>query len=853
MANAVTSGPRATTAAMHGAPPPTPSESLAPEVVRRGLSAAEARELLDRVGPNELTPPRRATAPILLATLANPLVLILVAASVVSAVGGQPVSAAIIVVTVVLSAVLDGVQTHRSHRAAERLRESVAPTATALRDGQWLELPRREIVPGDVVRLTAGDQVPADAWLITARDLHVHQAALTGEPLPAEKEPSAGPSESTDAGARNLVFLGTSVVSGTATALVTATGSRTAFGGIAAQLAARAPETEFDRGVRRFGALIGRVVVLLVLFLMLVSIALHRPALESLLFAVALAVGLVPEFLPMITSVTLANGAVRMARERVIVKHLAAIQNLGSVDVLCSDKTGTLTSGEMHLVAALDVELQPSARVLHLAWVNSAFETGIRSPLDHAILDACAEPRQESEEHYEKLDEIPFDFERRRLSIVVRRGDEMLFVTKGAPESVTGCCTTYDVARGTRAMDDTARERFASAFHAMSGEGLRVIAVASKRVVEERPYSARDETELSLAGYLTFADPPLPDTPDTLAALKRDGVEVKILTGDEAVVTRHVCAEVGLDAAVSVGGAEIDRLGDAALAAVAERTSVFTRVSPAQKNRIILALKSRGHVVGFLGDGINDAPSLHTADVGISVASAVDVARDAADVLLLEHDLRVLHTGIIEGRKAFGNVMKYLLMGTSSSFGNMFSMAIGSLFLPFLPMLPTQILLNNFLYDVAQLPIPSDSVDDWYIRKPRRWDIGMIRDFMLRVGPVSSVFDILTFAVLLFAFHASAPLFHTGWFVESLLTQTLVLFVIRTAGNPLRSRPSRALLATMAAVATVAVVLPWTPLARMLGFVPLPGRFLLLLVAIVAVYLVAVEVAKRRVLRKLPL
>ena len=816
-----------------------------------GLSSAEAAARLMTVGANELSPPRRTTIPSLAKGLANPLLLILVAASVVSALGGQPVSAAIIVVTVLLSAALDGIQTHRSHRAAERLRDSVAPTATALRDGEWRELPRREIVPGDVLRLGAGDQVPADARLLTARDLHVQQAALTGEPLPAEKEADEEPTSAGDAGARNRVFLGTSVVSGTATALVTDTGPRTAFGGIAAQLAVRAPETEFDRGIRRFGALIGRVVVLLVLFLVLVGIVLHRPMLESMLFAVALAVGLVPEFLPMITSVTLANGAVRMARERVIVKHLSAIQNLGSVDVLCSDKTGTLTSGAMRLVSSLDVALHDDSRVLGLASINSALETGIRSPLDQAILDASEALRAPEAASYRKLDEIPFDFERRRLSIAVARGNERLLVTKGAPEGVMRCCSRYMTGDTTASLDDAARARFAGELQRLGAEGRRVLAVASKCVAEERPYTAADERDLVLAGFLTFADPPLADTPEVVAALARDGVRVKILTGDEASVTRHVCGEVGLDATATITGAEIDQLGDGALEAVAERTTVFARVSPAQKNRIILALKARGHVVGFLGDGINDAPSLHTADVGISVASAVDVARDAADVLLLEHNLRVLHTGIIEGRKAFGNVMKYLLMGTSSSFGNMFSMAAGSLFLPFLPMLPTQILLNNFLYDVAQLPIPTDHVDEWFVRKPRRWDIALIRDFMVRVGPVSSVFDIVTFAALLFVFHAGEKLFHSGWFVESLLTQTLVLLVIRTAGNPLRSRPSRALAVTLIAVACVGVLLPWTPLAPMLGFVPLPRGFLGLLAVILLAYLASVEVVKRRVLRRL--
>src|SRR6266511_4007992 len=779
----------------------------------KGLSSEEARRRLAMHGFNEPVSTRRAV-PILqfLRFFANPLVIILLIASVISAITGDVVEAVIFIVIVLLSVTLNFIQTARAERAAEALRKEVAPMATAMRDGEWREIPRREIVPGDLIRLSAGDMIPADARLVESRDLHVQQAALTGESLPVEKE--AAPSSQTasdQVGARDMVFLGTSVVSGLAAAQVVATGLATAFGKIAERLAEKAPETEFERGTKQFGLLIARVVIFLVLFVFLVNAALRRDPFESLLFSIALAVGLTPEFLPMISTVTLGQGALRMARRRVIVKHLAAIQNFGSIDILCSDKTGTLTSGEMSLDQHLDPLARASERPFTLAYLNSFFETGVSNPLDHAIRRHGANPLDEAiliHDHpdvrgYEKLDEIPFDFERRRVSLVVGRADSRLLITKGAPESV--------------------------------------LAV----------YGKEDERQLVLAGFLTFSDHPLPAADEALRALADDGVKVKVLTGDNELVAHHVCSQVGLNVERIVLGDEVDRMTDGALGHVAERATVFARVSPMQKNRIIQALKRRGHVVGYLGDGINDAPSLHTADVGISVVTGTDVAREAAEVILLEQSLPVLHQGIIEGRKAFGNVMKYLLMGTSSNFGNMFSMAGASLFLPFLPMLPTQILLNNFLYDLAQVAIPTDRVDQTYIQKPHRCDFRLIRNFMPYIGTISSIYDLLTFYVLLKVFHASEQLFHTGWFVESLATQTLVIFVIRTAGNPLRSRPSAALTATTLLVALVGGLLPFTPLASWLGFTPLPAAFFLFLIVATGTYLLLVEMFKRRLMKRL--
>ncbi len=791
----------------------------APPAPLSGLSSVEARQRLELHGFNEPeAAPRTSGLMALLGRLRNPLVIILLLAAAASASLGEVVNAIIIAVMVVAGVLIDFLQTYRSQRAADKLREQVTVTASVLRDGAWTEIPRREVVAGDVVRISAGDLVPADGRLVEANQLHLLEAALTGESLPVEK---AAPAQ---------IFLGTSVVSGTGIAEVTATGPATQFGAIALALAARPTATAFERGIRDFGALIMRMVVFLVLFVVLAGAVEHHPPFESLLFAIALAVGLTPEFLPMITSVTLAKGAIRMARHKVIVKRLAAIQNFGSIDVLCSDKTGTLTSGEMTVAETVDASGQASAQTLLLASVNSALQTGIRSPLDTAILRNPA-PEVSA---YTKVAEIPFDFERRRLSVIVEHEGKRLVIAKGAPENILA------VLAGSPPAAHQVSER-------MQAEGFRVLAVAFKEIGAQSRYSIEDETGLALAGFVAFSDPPRPGTPAALAALRRDGIEVKILSGDNEKVAQHVCDGVGLASTGCITGAEIEKLSDSALDYQAERTTIFARVSPAQKTRILLSLRRRGHIVGYLGDGINDAPSLRAADVGISVASAVDVAREAADIILLERSLTVLHAGVLEGRKAFGNVMKYLLMGTSSNFGNMLSMAAASMFLPFLPMLPTQILLNNLLYDLAQVTIPTDRVDSSFLRKPQRWNIRLVRNFMLTIGPISSLYDFLTFWILLRWFHANEAFFHTGWFVESLVTQTLVLFVIRTMQSPLTSRPSPALAGTTIAVALAAVALPYTPLAEPLGFVPLPASFLAFTAAATITYLGLVELVKRLV------
>ena len=813
---------------------PGPDRQGTPE----GLTSAQAAERLRRYGPNELALSRRfETLRLLAGWLASPLIVILLLASVVSAVLGQLVSSLVIALMVVLGAGLNSLQAYRSQVAARRLREHVGQRATVVRDGVARELPALAVVPGDIVHLAAGDLVPADGELASAKDLFLNEAALTGESLPTEKHPRA------------RVLRGTSVVSGVGVARVETTGTATELGRIAAQLAGPPPETEFERGTRQFGFLILRIVVFLVLFVFLVNAVLRHELLESFLFSVALAVGLTPELLPMIVSITLASGAVRMAKKKVIVKQLAAIENFGSMDILCSDKTGTLTVGEIAVDQHVNLRGESDETVIRLAALNSVYQTGLRSPMDEAILRhehpavAC----------YARIDEIPFDFERRRVSVVVDGRGERLLIVKGAPESLLPVCTHVEIDGVVKELETATIAQADLLFRRLSGDGYRVLAVAYRQVERRPSYAVSDERDLTLAGFAAFLDPARADVAATIAALRADGVIVKILTGDNELVTARICAGVGLATGAIVLGAEVDRMSDPALAAVAERTTVFARVSPTQKNRIIQALRSRGHVVGCVGDGINDAPALRTADVGISVDNAVDVARDAADIVLLEKRLSVLHDGVVEGRRAFGNIMKYVLMGTSSNFGNMLSMAGATLILPFLPMLPLQILLNNFLYDLSQVAIPSDRVDRSYLVKPRHWNVAFIRRYMLVLGPISSAYDFLTFAVMLGVFHAGPTLFRTGWFVESLATQTLVIFVIRTAGRPWAYRPSRALAAGVTASVAAGVALPFTPLAGFLGFTPLPPMFFGVLLMMIAAYLGLVEVVKRWFYRRYPM
>jgi Mg2+-importing ATPase len=809
-----------------------------------GLTSDEALERLKVFGYNELAKKKRRTVVVdFLSHFRNPLVIILLAAGLISGFSGELSNAIIIFSIVIFSTVLDFYQEHRAENAAEMLKKRVETTATVLRDGVRREVRLSEIVPGDIILLSAGDIVPADARVLSAKDLFVDQSALTGESFPVEKNPE--PLKSAEISIiewDNYLFMGTSIISGTATAVVVKTGSLTEYGKIAKGLAVREVETEFQRGIQRFGYLIMQVTFMLVIFVFFVNALFMRSVLESLLFAVALAVGLTPELLPMIISINLSKGAISMSKKGVIVKRLASIQNFGNMDVLCTDKTGTLTENRIKLVLHVDVYGAEDEKVLLYSYLNSYYQTGLRNPLDEAILRY----REIDVKDYTKVDEVPFDFVRKRLSIVLEHEGQKIMVTKGAPEEVFKICSRIEVKGSLQELDDTLKLKVQQKYLELSSEGFRVLSVSYKNIEQDKPiYTVEDERDMILLGFVAFLDPPKETARTSLQLLSRAGVEVKILTGDNELVTRKVCESLGFEVKGIVLGNEIAQMNDDALARVVEEANIFCRVTPAQKNRIINALRRNGHVVGFLGDGINDAPSLKSADVGISVDNAVDVAKESADIILLKNDLTILHDGVIEGRKAFGNTMKYIMMGTSSNFGNMFSVAGASLFLPFLPMLPTQILLNNLLYDLSQSVIPLDEVDDEYVEKPKRLDVSFIRRFMLFLGPISSIFDFLTFFIMLFIFKANEPLFQTAWFLESLSTQTLVIFVIRTRRSPFyKSRPSKPLILSSLAIVLFALLLPITPLAPLFRFVKPPITFYLVLSALVSSYLVLVEVVK---------
>ena len=691
--------------------------------------------------------------------------------------------------------------------------------------------------------------MPADGRLIEARDLFVNQALLTGEPYPVEKRAADLPRAVDPGGATNTLFMGTSVISGTGRAVVLRTGSATLLGGMAHSLTAPPPPTDFEIGVRHFGLLILRVTVFLVLFVLLANVLFHRAWLESLMFAVALAVGLTPELLPMVVTVTLARGALRLAERKVIVKRLTALHNLGAMDVLCTDKTGTLTEARIQLVRHIDVQGRDSEEVFRLAWLNSHFESGIRSPLDDAILDHG----QPDTVDWRKFDEVPFDFERRRVSVLLERGGEHRLIVKGAPEDVLSLSSHYrpDDQGEPRIFGAEARKRVQDLFEKLGEDGFRVLAIASRVVgPEQREARVTDETELVFAGFAAFLDPPKADAAAALHALAQAGVIVKILTGDNERVTRHVCRELGLAVTGLINGDEMRGMSEEALRVRLATVNVFCRLSPPQKQRVLLALKQRGHAVGFLGDGINDAAALHAADVGISVDAAADVAKDAASLILLEHDLSVIHGGVMEGRRTVENVTKYILMGSSSNFGNMLSMAGAALVLPFLPMLPIQVLLNNLLYDASEIGIPFDRVDPETITRPVRWNMALIHRFMLVLGPVSSLFDFLTFYVLLTMFGAGEALFQTGWFVESLATQVLIILIIRTRRSPLDSRPHPLLATLSVGMVLLGAALPLSPLGPLFGFVPLPPAYFAFLAVAVIAYLFLAEGIKRLFYRR---
>jgi Mg2+-importing ATPase len=816
----------------------------------QGLSSAEVASRSSSYGPNEVVREKKLAAFRQFAgQLKNPLIIILLFAAVLSVFLAELVDALIIIVIVFLSVFIDFFQEYRAGRAVELLRQKISTLATVIRDGTRQDVPLSELVPGDIITLSAGDIVPADARVLLARDFFVDQSALTGESFPVEKTAQERQGMEPDpSGREQYLFMSSPVISGSAMAVVVKTGMLTEYGRIAERLTARPPETEFERGLKQFSYLVTRIIFLLVIFVFFTNALFKHGVLDSLLFAVALAVGLTPELLPMILTVNLAKGALAMSDKGVIVKHLASIQNFGSMDVLCTDKTGTLTENRITLIYHVDAERNSSEQVLRYSYLNSYHQTGLKSPLDEAIL----KKRGVEIGQYRKIDEIPFDFIRKRISVVVEKNGNRILITKGAPEEILKLCTHISRGNEIEPFSDEWHDRAAALFDTFSREGFRILGVASRQLTDERStYTPEDETGLTFHGFVAFIDPPKETAHESLLMLHDAGIVVKVITGDNELVTRHICATLDFPITRIIEGSKIARMDSDTLASAVEQANIFTRVSPPQKERIIRALMKNNHVVGYLGDGINDAPSIRAADIGITVDNAVDIAKESADIILLKKDLRVLRDGILEGRKTFGNTMKYIMMGTSSNFGNMISVAAASLFLPFLPLLPVQILLNNLLYDVSQSTIPTDTVDGEYVLAPKRWDIGFIKKFLLVFGPVSSLFDILTFITLLSIFHAPMEMFRTAWFLESLCTQTLIIFAIRTRRVPFStSRPSRFLVISSILVVMAGIAIPFTPAGRLFGFVPLTFPYFLFIGAIVTGYIVVVELVKTQFYRE---
>ncbi len=825
-----------------------------------GLTAEEVEDRRRRYGPNEVArEKKRSLFARLWDNVKNPLVILLIVLAAVSFLTGDMRATVVIGMMVVLGVVLRFFQELRADNAAEKLRAMVKTTATVLHGGERHELPLQELVPGDIIYLSAGDMVPADVRLLTAKDLFVNQAALTGESMAVEKTavPPApevrNPLEMAD-----VAFLGSNVESGVGTALVVQTGVQTYFGSMASSITGPRIETSFDKGINQFTWLMIQFIGVMVPTVFLFNGLSRGNWLEAFLFAMAVAVGLTPEMLPMIVTVNLSRGAIDMAAKKVIVKRLNAIQNFGAMDVLCTDKTGTITQGRISLERHLDVSGNENEEILHLGYLNSFHQTGLKNLMDVAVLEHVGiADKVAALGDFRKVDEIPFDFQRRRMSVVLEEKDgRRLLLCKGAVEEIFGICDRVEV-RGEVlprvAEHDAHRQQLVDG---LNGEGFRVIALAYKefpRGEGPREFQVKDESDLILKGFLAFLDPPKPEAAEAINRLRALNVSVHILTGDNELVTKTIARQVGLPVEKVLLGPEIEGMTDDALQAAVEDVTIFAKLSPAHKQRIIQALQRRKHVVGFLGDGINDAPALRAADVGISVDSAVDIAKEASDIILLETSLTVLEQGVEEGRRIFGNILKYIRMAASSNFGNMFSVIGASLFLPFLPMLPIQVLVNNLLYDFSQTTIPTDKVDPEWLLRPRKWEIGNLRRYILFIGPISSIFDYATFFVMLYVFHAwtDPALFHTGWFVESLFTQTLIIHVIRTNKIPfLQSRASGALITASLVIVAIGAWLTVSPLAGTLGFVPLPGAYWPILAGMLAMYVVLTQIVKTWFIRR---
>jgi Mg2+-importing ATPase len=807
----------------------------------KGLSTAEALIRIKRYEGSRLVPKKRTdTFTLLLGQFSSPIVLMLVAAAIISVFLHDSTDAVIILAIVLASGLLGFWQERGAAGAVEKLLSLVEVKAKVLREGAPVDLPLSDIVPGDVVLLSAGATAPGDCLVLESRDLFADEATLTGETFPAEKSVAVLPAETPLAKRTNFVFLGTHVVSGSATALVVATGKDTEFGKVSERLKLRPPETDFERGIRRFGYLLMEVTLLLVICIFAFNVYLHRPVLDSFLFSLALAVGLTPQLLPAIVSINLASGARRMAEKKVIVKRLSSIENFGSMNVLCTDKTGTLTEGEVTLQSVTDLEGKESQDALLCVYLNATFESGFASPIDaairkHCVLDIAA---------WKKLDEVPYDFVRKRLTVLVSGPEGNVMLTKGALAQVLEVCATAQDASGAEQPLAAVRAQIDARFAEYSRNGQRTLGLARKRLGATTVIGKADETGMCFIGFVLFSDPLKPGIAATIERLRGLGVSLKVITGDNILVSTSVARQIGFADAEVLSGKELNDISDGALLNRVGKIDVFAEVEPNQKERIIQALRKAGNVVGYMGDGINDASALHAADVGLSVEDAVDVAKEVADIVLLEKSLDVLIEGIREGRITFANTLKYVLIATSANFGNMFSMAGASLLLPFLPLLPKQILLTNMLTDLPAMTISSDSVDEQMLARPQRWNIGFIRSFMLTFGVLSSVFDYLTFGALLYLFHAGTDPFRTAWFVESVVSASLILLVVRSRRPLLRSRPSRRLVLATLAVVLIATALPYLPFARFLGLVPLPLAYLVLTAAIVALYIAAAELTK---------
>lgn len=813
-------------------------------ILRKGLTSGEVEARRTTYGENTLSVKKRESAIfVFIKKFNSPLLILLIVASVIAIFLGQHTDAVIILIMVFISVILDFTNTQKSEKAVQELISKVAVTVTVVRDNTQIEIPMKDVVPGDVVVLNAGSIIPADCKVLEVKDFFVNQSALTGESFPVEKRVAhAENTEKLALDSECHVFMGSSVVSGYAIVEVVAIGSATQYGGIAKQLSTSTSETDFEKGIRSFSYFILQVTMVLVICVFFINAAMHRGIFESFIFALAVAIGLTPELLPIVISIGLSHGSLLMAKKDVIVKKLSAIENFGSMNVLCTDKTGTLTEDKITLVRHVDGFGKESEQTLFYSYLNSIFHTGVQNPLDMAI----KEFKKLDVAGYEKIDEIPFDFSRRRASIITKNHSERVLIAKGAPEEIFSICTSCQKDGRNVLFTDDIKKIVREEFDVLSKDGFRVLAVAYKAVLNGKTvYKKEDEQELVFLGFMAFYDPPKQTAAEAVKGLEDLGIEVKIITGDSALLTEKICKDIHLSVKGIIEGSAIDGLSDDALQRLALKTTIFARANPAQKERIIIALKCANCSVGYLGDGVNDAPALKAADVGISVNNAVDVAKHTADIILLQKNLIVLRDGVIEGRKTFQNTMKYIMMGLSSNFGNMFSMTGLSVILPFFPMLPSQILLNNLLYDISQFTISTDTVDAQDVKKPLRWNVHFIRKYMLSLGPVSSLFDFLTFGIMWYVFHPTVAQFQTAWFIESLATQTLVIYVIRTRKIPfLQSTPSKWLLISTLSVVIVGWIIPFTSFGKLLVFSALSPLMLVSIAGLVFVYLIMVQIAK---------